>query len=315
MFGQSRPHLDRVLEVVVLLGMIAVLVGILLPPRRPQRRPDAPGTQDEALPQYHSQGTIVPTPLPHRQAALARFMDEAVPASDRLHFLGSLPAASLREATDDLRLVMKNRQEPAALRNVIAGKLGMSGTPGLAADLRAMLNDSTETPQWRGYCVQHLYGCYDRGEDDSIPETLFGAAASDESEVRNTAVWNLALMATLAGKRRLPDDQLARLKTLVLAAIRDNGTDALTRTTGVQAADRLGLAEAMPDVRAIAADDNAPSGLRIPAIVALGKMGDTTDLPLLDRLARTGLGRLRTVAAAARDRLAERTANGSAGTE
>ncbi len=67
-----------------------------------------------------------------------------------------------------------------------------------------------------------------------------------------------------------------------------------TASAGVQSCALLGLKEALPDIRPLAASDaTKPTHLRVVAVAALGDLGDETDLALLDRLATSAAGQLK----------------------
>ncbi len=173
--------------------------------------------------------------------------------------------------------------------------------------------DERETPKWRNYCVQHLYSCYEEESDAAILDTLFKAAdpaETTEKMVRICAVWSLARAATPRDKRRAPDDEtLGEIRAAALAALREKNAHFLITTAGVQSCARLGLTEALPDIRALAGDDaTKPLHLRVVSIAALGDLGDQSDLALLDRLAASGTGQLKSAAALAAKKVRARAA-------
>jgi len=77
----------------------------------------------------------------------------------------------------------------------------------------------------------------------------------------------------------------------------------------------LELSGALPDIRKLAADENTkPTHLRVVSLAALGDLGDSSDLPLLDRLAESATGQLKSAATFAAKRIRKRAAEaGEAG--
>jgi HEAT repeat protein len=155
--------------------------------------------------------------------------------------------------------------------------------------------DQRETPKWRNYCVQHLYTCYEEKPDRPILDTLFEACEADEKLVRICAVWSLARVATPRDESKLPDEEtVQKTRAAALAALREKNAHFLITTAGVQSCARLGLKEALPEIRKIAGDDaTKPLHLRVVSVAALGDLGDETDLALLDRLAASASGQLK----------------------
>ncbi len=69
------------------------------------------------------------------------------------------------------------------------------------------------------------------------------------------------------------------------------------------------MKEALPDTRKLVSDKNTkPTHLRVISVPALGDLGDDTDLPLLDRLAKSAKGQLRSAATFAAKKVRKRAA-------
>ena len=168
----------------------------------------------------------------------------------------------------------------------MANRLRKCGDEHLVSDLTEMLWDENETPKWRNYCAQHLYNCYEKEPDPGILDTLFEAAECDEKLVRICAVWSLARAATPRDESRKPDEETAaRIREMALSALREKDAHFLITTAGVQSCARLGLVEALPEIRKLAADDGTkPTHLRVVAVAALGDLGNEEDMVLLERL-------------------------------
>jgi hypothetical protein len=211
----------------------------------------------------------------------------------------------------ELRLILNDSSEGELLRNNVANKLRQCGDGQLVADLTRMYGDERETPNWRNYCIQHLYSAYENDRDPAILSTLFEAsdpARTDEKEVRICAVWSLARAATPRDKSKVPDDEtLGKIHAAALDALREKDAHFLITTAGVQSCARLKLREALPDIRKLASNkDTRPTHLRVVSLAALGDLGDDTDLPLLDRLAKSAKGQLKSAAAMAAKKIRKR---------
>ncbi len=258
-----------------------------------------PGTVEE---------TPVPPPRPAVPPEFAGVFDESKGTITRMKAVDALGRDLSSEALSALRWLLRKPDEDEALRNNVANRLRECGEVHLAGDLTEMLWDEKETPKWRNYCVQHLYGCYEEEPDPAILRTLFkaaDAAETDEKLVRICAVWSLARAATPRDESRLPDEAtLGRIRGQALAALREKDAHFLITTAGVQSCARLGLREALPRIREIAGNDSTkPTHLRVVTVAALGDLGDETDLPLLERLSSSAKGQLKSAAALALKRL------------
>ena len=226
--------------------------------------------------------------------------------ADRMKAIDALGGDQPAEVLAEVRAVLLDRGEDEAVRNSAANRLRERGNARLVGDLTKMMRDPKESPKWRNYCVQHLYTCWeeagaasrDGATDDAIIKTLFEAAASEETLVRICAVWSLARAATCRDVKNRPDaETTARIRAEAMSALRDAGGGFLVREAGIQSCARLGLKEALAEVRALAADDaTKPTHLRVVAIAALGDLGDCTDLALLHVVSASASGQLRAAA-------------------
>jgi hypothetical protein len=225
----------------------------------------------------------------------------------------ALPGELGPDIVAELRLILNDSSEGELLRNNVANRLRQCDEQGLAADLTRMVWDEHETPKWRNYCVQHLYTCYEKVGDGAILGTLFRAAdpaQTDEKMVRICAIWSLARAATPQGEQRMPDEKtLGEIRATALDALREKDAHFLIATAGVQSCARLGLREALPDIRKLASDDaTKPAHLRVVSIAALGDLGDGSDLTLLDRFGKSATGQLKPAAALAAKKVRARAA-------
>ncbi len=154
-----------------------------------------------------------------------------------------------------------------SVRNNDANELRRLHNLHLISDLTRMLWDENETPKWRNYCVQQLTQCYLEEPEERILDTILKAAESPVPMVRSCAVWSLALIATDG----FPGPEaVEKAKQVALAALREEDAHVLIRTGGVQASARLGLGEALPDIRRLAgSEETRPASLRVAAVAAV----------------------------------------------
>jgi hypothetical protein len=240
------------------------------------------------------------TPFP-----ISTIFDLTVTMVHRMKAVDSLTPQQASESVAHLTWLLLKNDENEALRNNIANKLRECGDPNLVSNLTTMLWNEQETPKWRNYCVQHLYQCYEDKPDPAILDTLFKAAECDEKMVRICAVWSLACVATPDDKAKVPDEEtLKKIQTVALAALREKDAHFLITEAGVQSCARLGLNEALPEIRALAAsNETKPEHLRIVSVAALGDLKDTESIPLLEKLSKDATGQLQSAARLALTRL------------
>jgi HEAT repeat protein len=273
-----------------------------------------PTPEDAALP-YGIDHAPLPSSIPSLSPEVyppqRRFITEKGIAAAKQ--VDALPNRLESDVVAELRSILSDSGEGALLRNNVANKLRQCGDGRLVADLTRMAWDKRETPKWRNYCIQHLYSAFENSRDPAILGTLFEAAdpdRTDEKEVRICAVWSLARAATPRDKREAPDDEtLGKIRAAALDALREKDAHFLVTTAGVQSCGRLKLKDALPDIRKLAGDeDTEPAHLRVVSLAALGDLGDDTDLPLLDRLAKSAKGQLKSAAALAAKKIRKRAA-------
>jgi len=171
----------------------------------------------------------------------------------------ALPAQLSKEQVDALRWLLRDPSQNEALRNVVANRLRARRDPHLVEYLTEMLWDENETPKWRNYCIQQLRACYEENPSPAILDTLFKAAEADEKMVRICAVWSLARLATPMDKGQMPSEEtLAKIRSLALEALREKDAHFFITEAGVQSCARLGLTEALPEIRALAERGHLP---------------------------------------------------------
>jgi HEAT repeat protein len=203
-----------------------------------------------------------------------------------------------------LLAAMKDRTQSPLYRQEATIQLIHKGIPSVVANLIQMAGDQTEDLYWRNFCVQLLRIAVDTKRDDAAVAALFTLSGNPESELSATAIWNLAvLVAPDAGKTRLKDDEMQQARQLALSALHDEKKRARMLQAGIQSCGRLGLRDALPDLRRVAADETDPALSQL-ALAALGELRDSDSRPLLEsaltspnprraQVARTALGMLK----------------------
>lgn len=302
----------HIIVLLAFLACLAVFVAFYMKPSREllERPEDSAPIEDVVTEMPHTQtgeekavedtGPVPPASMPH-------IFDEKVSTVQRMKAVDALPNNQSTEVLSALRQLLRKSDEDKALRNNVANKLRQCGEPRLATDLTDMLWDEDETPKWRNYCVQHLFSCYEKEPNPAILDTLFKAAEADEKMVKICAVWSLSRIATPRDVDKKPDTEtLEKIRALALEALREKNTHFLIAEAGVQSCARLGLTEALPEIRALAgSDETKPTHLRVVAIAALGELSDTESVPLLAKLSQEATGQVQAAAELALKRIGE----------
>jgi hypothetical protein len=147
-----------------------------------------------------------------------------------------------------------------------------------------------------------------RLSNEAICAALLEASEYPEPELSSCAIWSLAQLAapkpwasTMPGAARLNASLLAadadsRIRELALKALRDPQAHLLVRTGGAQSCARMGMIEAAPDLRQIAADPQADLSIRTVAIAGLGQIKDEAARELLTQISNDASPRLKQAA-------------------
>ena len=304
-----RIHIRILIAITVILSM-AVLVCIGLSHRSGSSTPVFPNERNTQV--EHGTATTVDN-SPSRSddesghSLLSPTMNDTQGDTRQSEIPTADGGGKLSRDPTALLMLLNKHGESEMLRNNAANKLRDLGEPTLVKNLTEMLRDEKETPKWRNYCVQQLYFSYVTAPNPSIVDTFFKASSCDEKMVRICAVWSLALVATPGDKSKTPDaETLKKIQAIALAALREKDTHFLITEAGVQSCARLGLTEALPDIRALASSDQTkPEHLRIVSVAALGDLKDTESTPLLERLSKEATGQLQSAAQLALKRINE----------
>lgn len=163
--------------------------------------------------------------------------------------------------------------------------------------LMSMWRDPKHDVVWRDYCIQHAGASIARIEDaatraESI-NFFYDVAATPDAPGSGTALIALRNLVN-SGK----EDKVKVAESAIIAAGSES-TPQGVRVTALQIASELGHPDAAPIARTLVNDRTKTMHLRVSAIAALGRSGDSSDLPALEKLANSSNYRLRLAAAAA----------------
>jgi hypothetical protein len=195
----------------------------------------------------------------------------------------------MKKTSDQAEL---NATEWNSVKNEILDKLIAQRSPpsDLGKQIVDMYRDKGNDSVWRDYCVQHmtLYhrvkwpnGKAPPGDRDAgaIRLALWEAVEETDGTIAGTALLGLERLSQV-------DDRIDRArvgkKALIYAG--SGSCPALTRTTAIQVCATMGLKEILPTARNLAQEAQETS-LRLSAIAAIGRLGDSAEIPLLEKIA------------------------------
>jgi len=188
---------------------------------------------------------------------------------------------------------LDGNQSGHVLKNMLMDGLCALNPPpaGLGDVLTGVYQDKNQNVVLRDYAVQHMVSFYKQME--KLPDDGQPARQNDLSKIQGT-LWE-ALNETdssiagtaLLGLEQLSEEQSGfdrnRITKTALQLADDNGSGELTRITAFQVCARLHVSDALPLLEQ-AASQGQSVPLRISAIGALGTMGDSQAVPLLNSL-------------------------------
>jgi hypothetical protein len=207
---------------------------------------------------------------------------------------------------------LDNEQLGQVLKNELMDALCAMNPPpvGLGEVLAQIYNDNGQNGVLRDYAVQHL-ATYAEQLEGSTDQ----AAIEERQKVRST-LWE-ALNETgdsiagtaLLGLKRLRDEGAQidenRLKEKALEMANDNAAGELTHITAYQVCAQLNIQSALPLIEA-AVKQSPTVSMQMSAIAALGLMGSSADIPLLENLLQGNEERLKPAAQHALEQIAAR---------
>jgi len=183
---------------------------------------------------------------------------------------------------------------------------------GLGSLIVRMYNDRSLDMMWRDYCVQHFALYYEaKWPDGSPPQN------NSESRMIRDAFWAAALEtdSTITGSaligmerlsRRYPEMDKDAVAGYALSLAMTDTSPHATRTTALQVSAAMGCREVLPIAKRLARVGK-PTTVRMAAISALGELGSSAEIPLLQELfAAADTIYVRTAAKAALERIEAR---------
>ena len=179
-----------------------------------------------------------------------------------------------------LRSVIQDRERGIVTRNNAANALvGQEiKDPTLAAVFQRMVDDASETEQWRDYSLQFLAVSVDWSNDpEAMAATIWQMATSGPGSIPGTALLHLHYMDQRA-VALLPigyEDYLAKL-------LAQGNADLPSRMTVAGIAGQRGMTELAPQLRNVA-EHAAQPALRRVALAALGQINDPADVGFVQR--------------------------------
>lgn len=206
---------------------------------------------------------------------------------DEVTSLQSNPTLS-KGVTKFLEEAIRDKSHDEVTRNNMANcLLGQDHPdPYLHRIFLAMIDDPTESYQWREYCVQHLARTVPTSaEPQRAIKKLSDLMDHGEKGIRGTALLHLHRLNE-KGAFGLDSTYTSR----VIALLNDPQADILTRITAIGVLAEREEKMALPIIRDIA--KGSDSSLKRVALAALGSLGDQTDENFLrqevDRNAKDG---------------------------
>ncbi len=226
-----------------------------------------------------------------------------VPRVKAVHELGDdLPADQLKAFNNFLYKKIETQELPELEFNGIKNELVFAlmkqktKPADLAGHLVAMYKDKSYDLVWRDYCVQFFGKWYDEAPDNEgkkeMVKCLYEAMSERDNRIAGIAG---SMLSHLAGR---PGFDRLTISDLVYGALTAADCAKESKVSLLQACAQLKNYKALPLAREWAANEKDMM-LRVSAIGYLGLLGDSSDLPLLEKYSRSSDIRLQLSAAAA----------------
>ena len=213
-------------------------------------------------------------------------------------------------------LEKKPKDDPAsssqldAIKNDVAAKLlACTHWPdGFSSRFLAMTAAPDVGLVWQNYTIQFLDSLWVREKESAMRRQIFDTLIKATNDTRitipGTALLTLSRLPREAG---LGPHQLGGL---AMRVIEDKAIPWQDKITALHVAADAGDGRAIVCARAWAADKAQPIMLRMASFAVIGKRGDASDRPLLQRYEQSGEFRLRTASRAALKKLSRPAAAG-----
>jgi hypothetical protein len=169
-----------------------------------------------------------------------------------------------------------NRRHLDVTRNNMANALVWQEKPNprLHAFFIQMLQDETESPAWRDYCLQFMSECLKSSSEPDLIKTTLAQYAKGKDGLAGTAIVHIGLQEREG--RLQPDETFSRQLETQLA---DPEVATVTKISILGVLGKRQDVRLLPLVRTYAKDSN--DGLRRCAMATLGLMGGREDLSLI----------------------------------
>ena len=291
LFGQRMNVRKRIIAGVVVTAVVASLTLMALPTKGELLRRVVPVTKNAQKTEEISKSGVVATvvePVAASTAAVAQLPTSPTPPaelatwysmteSQRLNLVTELShdPALKPEVVAFLRSVIQDRERGIVTRNNAANALvGQEiKDPTLAAVFQRMVDDVSETEQWRDYSLQFLAVSVDWSNDpEAMAATIWQMATNGPGSIPGTALLHLHYMDQRA-VALLPGGYEDYLATLLA----QENADLPSRMTVAGIAGQRGMIELAPQLRKVA-EHAAQPALRRVALAALGQINDPADV-------------------------------------
>jgi hypothetical protein len=194
---------------------------------------------------------------------------------------------------DRVMALLDDRTLNEAIRNDLLVALEEQARP--VGDLASLLithwRDSSHSPTWRDYCLQHMAEVHaiEPAHRERLVKTLAEAASGDGAHAET---------AMLSLERISERDESIRpiLSAAAQSAVENRAQDPEKAVTALQIASDMGSGEALAAARKIAADATQPSRLRMSAVATLASSAKAEDRAILRKLTGDADSRVRRAA-------------------
>jgi hypothetical protein len=205
------------------------------------------------------------------------------------------------EVVDFFKTALRDHRLGRLVRNNMASALHNQEkkTPFLHEVFIASIDDKDDLTDWRLYSIQHLAFTYSyTAEPHVVLRKLEDLADAGEEPYGTQA------MVMLDDLEHSGQIRLAGINQAIERRLKDPGYDKAAKMSALTLVGRRGLRELVDTVRRYAAEQ---SEVQRTAIAALGRIGDKTDVPLLERLANDNNELLASSAKSALESIRQRT--------
>jgi len=303
---------------IVVLGVAIVAAGIVAAKSLRKQLPVPPPTQTAgsmAEPAQVPPSPIGATPAPAQTSAPAEWLPEgwkdfrAWSDGERLNRVTAV--MTNRTLPPDVLTLFEqeiaNRRHPDLTRNNMANALVWQENPNprLHELFIKMLEDRTENPVWRDYCLQFLSESLKSTSEPEAVKAVLARYAKGKDALAGTAIVHLAYQES-RGALQL-DEAFSRQ---VEAQLTDPEVSSVTKMSILGVIGQRRDTRLLPVVRTCAGT-SLDDGLRRCALAALGQIGVAEDLPLIQAATTHSNRAVQLAAQSATERLKARLASKS----